>query len=113
MRIQCSLEGCTSVYVSGENPSSNGIRYICARHSDDELRAAGVLKTARTDKDVHFQTIAFDEELDGRVTIEGGENARRPNGHWMHKLPERPDLFISSLSTNPIEVPTNSAEGDE
>jgi hypothetical protein len=111
IHIGCAIKGCPSVYHTDDTPSPKGVRYVCSHHTNRELRAAGILKTDRTDEYVHFQTIAFDKELDGRITIEGGENAKRANGHWMHKLPERPDLYTSSWTVNiesneEIEAPT-------
>lgn len=63
MRVLCAIEGCKSVYASSDEPSRNGVRYVCSHHTDEELRAAGILTTERTDKKVHFQGFAFDQEL--------------------------------------------------
>ena len=93
MRVQCAIDGCPSVYVSGETPSSQGVRYVCSHHDDRELRAAGILKTERTDKNIHFQTTAFDKELDGKFPAP-------KNPGWTHPLPEAPDLYQSGLDPN-------------
>ena len=103
MRVNCAIPNCPSEYVSDENPSPNGVRYICAHHTSKELRAAGIHVSQRTDKDVHFQTFAFDKDLEGRVGVSGGENAKRANQHWMHQLPEQPGLYRSALDTSEDE----------
>ena len=52
-----------SVFASNDTPSSNGVRYICSHHTDEELRAAGIPVSERTDMKVHFQDFAFDKSL--------------------------------------------------
>lgn len=98
MIVNCAIDGCSSQYESNENPSPNGVRYVCAHHTSKELRAAGVLKTARVDKDVHFQTIAFDRDL-----------GRRTGAHWTHPLPERPGLYESGLTTDAVVASTGQS----
>jgi hypothetical protein len=63
MRVMCAVKGCSSVYASSDTPSPNGVRYVCSHHTDEELRAAGILVTKRTDKKTHFQDFAFDRDL--------------------------------------------------
>jgi hypothetical protein len=96
MRVNCIMEGCKSEYTSNETPSPNGVRYVCAHHTDKELRAAGILKTARVDKDVHFQSVAFDDALDGKYPAP-------KNPGWTHPLPEVPDLYQSGLDTDGLD----------
>lgn len=38
-RVKCAIEGCESTFVTAE-PISPTARYLCAKHSDDELLAA-------------------------------------------------------------------------
>jgi hypothetical protein len=63
IHVGCMVTGCPSVYHGDETPSPNGVRYVCSHHTDEELRAAGILKTERTDKEVRFQEGSFDKSI--------------------------------------------------
>jgi hypothetical protein len=80
--------------ISVEQPQAG--HFICSRHTDDELRAVGILKTERTDKEVHFQTVAFDRKLDGKFPTP-------KNPGWTHPLPEVPDLYQSGLDNEDLD----------
>ena len=54
LHVKCAMPGCTSEYESNEKPSSEGVRYVCSKHTNAELRRARILKTDRGDRDVHF-----------------------------------------------------------
>lgn len=86
MRVLCGIEGCTSMYVSGENPSDQGVQYVCAHHTDAELQAVGVLRTERTDKALHFQNQQFDKGI------------KRPlsRKYWV-AVPDSPEFPRSTL----------------
>jgi hypothetical protein len=84
--VECAVEGCSSVYTSDERASVSGVRYICSHHTDRELRAAGLLKTERSDKDVHFQNHQFDKGI------------KRPlNRKYWAPTPDSPELPKSAL----------------
>lgn len=54
LHVRCRMPGCTSEYVSNEKPSPKGVRYVCSKHTDAQLKRARILKTERTDRNVHF-----------------------------------------------------------
>lgn len=75
--FKCIVEGCDTI-LKTELPVSDGFQYICSgrvAYGDDKLkhtRAQQCLAVGRqynpvkdeTDKDVHFQSFAFDKDLD-------------------------------------------------
>jgi hypothetical protein len=83
MIARCRMEGCLSTYVDGEDES---VRYLCSHHTDEELRAAGILTTERTDKDAHFQDQQFDKQI------------KRPlNRKYWVNIPDSPEFPRSTL----------------
>lgn len=87
MKVKCALKGCKSVFQSSDVPSPNGVRYVCSHHSDEELRAAEILQTERTDRNVHFQAFAFDKGLKSAKT----------NRYYTKALPLSPEFPTSSI----------------
>lgn len=64
--IQCKIEGCTEVFKTEEDISSNA-RFICRNHPRSvQVEAAGRMydwKKDNEDADVHFQEHQFDPNL--------------------------------------------------
>lgn len=59
--VRCRVGSCTNTFTgAGVTPSTT---YACRYHTDDELKAAGVIVRERKDKEVHFQDHAFDKDL--------------------------------------------------
>lgn len=102
MRVQCAVEKCPSIYVSGGNPSPNGVRYVCSHHSDRELFVAGILRTKRTDRDVHFQRTAhesYDTDYATPGHPLGTELGRKVNQGYCHPLPIKPEDGSKTFSS--------------
>jgi hypothetical protein len=53
LHVKCAMPGCSSEYVSNENPASK-VRYVCSHHTNAQLRRARILKTDREDRDVRL-----------------------------------------------------------
>ncbi len=93
MKVQCAVKGCVSVYTSDETAAPN-VKYVCSNHiREEQLAAVGRTYTPNTDdadSEARFQEHAFDKDLKTRI------NNRQP---FTGKLPERPEMPKSSLST--------------
>lgn len=114
MKVNCFLKGCKSVFVSSDTPSPDGVRYVCSKHTDEELTIAGILRTKRTDRDVHFQSKAnepYDSDYATPGHPLGTQLGRKVNQRYCHPLPMRPDDGSKTFSSmieelNPPTEPT-------